>query len=161
MNFDKHDFRHCMGRFATGITVVSTINTQGKKCGMTINSFSSLSLEPPLILFSIDKNAHNHDSFATCKKFNVNILSDKQQQLSQSFAAPSGVKWDKINHSNDSNGIPTISECIAYIFCDMEQVYSGGDHSIIVGRVSDLITSSEEDPLLYFKGKYRKIGEEL
>ena len=158
MKFNTHDFRHCMGRFSTGVTVITTIIENKIPCGMTINSFTSLSLDPPLVLFNVDKNAHNHDNFANCKSFTVNILSEEQADISQRFAHPSTLDWNKINYTNNINDTPKIDGCIAYIACTKEQIYAGGDHSIIIGRVTDMNIASEENPLIYFKGKYRKIG---
>ncbi|MDA0782207.1 MAG: flavin reductase family protein [Rickettsiales bacterium] len=161
MNLDSLDFRNCMGRFATGVTVVTTKLNNDLPCGMTVNSFTSLSLEPPLVLFNVDKNAHNHDNFANCTKFTVNILSERQSDISQKFACPSTIKWQDIDYTDYSNNTPKINGCIAYIACDTEQIYKGGDHSIIIGRVTDMDIESKENPLIYFKGKYSKIGDKL
>lgn len=161
MSLDKNEFRRCMGHFATGITVVTTNTKENKPCGMTVNSFSSLSLEPPLILFSVDKNAHNHDNFTNCKKFAVNILSENQKDISVAFAHPSSVNWNEIKHKEAENGSPILKGCLAYISCINENIYAGGDHSIIIGRVTDMQMSLDEQPLIYFKGKYRKVGDIL
>ena len=161
MDIENNNFKKCMGNFATGITVVTTNTSEGLPCGMTINSFTSLSLEPPLILFNVDKNAHNHDNFANCNKFTVNILSEKQSAISHSFAFPSTIRWDEIDHGISTNKTPKINGCISYIECDIEDIHTGGDHSIIIGRVTKMNIASEENPLIYFKGQYRKIGNEL
>lgn len=161
MSFDKNDFRRCMGHFATGITVVTTNLAENKPCGMTINSFASLSLEPPLILFSLDKNAHNHDNFTSCNKLVVNILNEDQKDISVAFAHPSSVNWNKILYVEAKNGCPVIKGCLAYVECIIENIYQGGDHSIIIGRVTDMQISPQEQPLIYFKGKYRKVGDIL
>jgi len=161
MTFDSTDFRHCMGHFTTGITVVTTINEENVRCGMTINSFSSLSLEPPLVTFSVDKNAHNHNNFANCKKFVVNILAEAQQNISKTFAHPSSVEWNNVDYETSDDGCILIKDCIAYIQCEAENIYHGGDHTIIIGRVINFQMTSDEPPLLYFKGKYRKIGDKL
>ena len=159
MKFNTHDFRHCMGRFATGVTVITTTIENNMPCGMTINSFTSLSLEPPLVLFNVDKNAYNHDNFANCTNFTVNILSEEQSDISQKFAQPSSLDWNNISYMENSNATPKLDGCISYIACNKEKVYAGGDHSIIIGHVTEMDIASEKNPLIYFKGKYRKIGE--
>ena len=160
MIFNNDDFRRCMGHFTTGVTVVTTVKGSGNLCGMTVNSFTSLSLEPPLILFSIDKNAHSHDRFFGSSDFTVNILSQSQKNLSAYFANPSLVKWEDVDYSVNNNFIK-IDDCLAYVFCEKETVYEGGDHSIIIGKVIDIETVPDKKPLTYYKGKYRKIGDML
>lgn len=161
MSFDKNDFRLCMGHFATGITVITTNTSENKPCGMTVNSFSSLSLEPPLILFSVDKKASNYDNLTSCREFAVSILAESQKNISSTFANPSSINWHEISYKDGKNGSPIINGCLAYIECLNENLYEGGDHTIIIGRVTDMQIAPQEQPLIYFKGKYRKIGDIL
>jgi flavin reductase (DIM6/NTAB) family NADH-FMN oxidoreductase RutF len=153
MSFDNSDFRHCLGCFATGVTVITTMHDD-RPYGVTINSFSSLSLQPPLVLFSLDKSSHIYEKFSGTEKFTVNILSEKQENLSRLYAHPGSVDWKNIAYTTGKNNCPILKGAIAYLECVKENIHDGGDHTIFVGRVENLQKVSEEAPLLYFKGKY-------
>ena len=161
MNFSGSDFRRVMGRFPTGITVVTLKNKDNKYTAMTLNSFASVSLSPPLILFSIDKNSHNHDDFTDSDNFTINFLSQNQRSLSQLFSEPSKLIWDDIDYIIGSNLCPIINNCISYIECKTQHIYAGGDHSIIVCKVTAIQDLSDDKPLIFYKGKYNNIGKEL
>lgn len=158
MNFSESDFRHAMGCFTTGVTVVTTNNSGGLH-GVTINSFASVSLNPFLVLFSLDKKAHIYEHFIDIDKFAINILSEKQINISRNFAHPSSANWNEAEHNILSSGNPVFKDSIAYIDCVKENTYSGGDHTIFIGRVTDLKILSDEKPLLYSKGRYTALGE--
>lgn len=157
MNFSERDFRDCVGCFATGVTVITIKCDEEKYRGITINSFASVSLNPPLVLFSLDKAAHSYEPFINSDVFNINILSEKQQEVSEEFATPSVVDWDKIDYSLGENDSPLLTGSIAYIECEKYQEFDGGDHTIFVGRVAKLKKVSNEKPLLYFHGNYAQI----
>src|SRR5689334_19372953 len=124
MSFSDSDFRHCLGSFPTGVTIVTTADKKNLY-GVTINSFASVSLHPPLVLFSLDKGSHIYQNFITADNFTVNILSEGQAELSKLFAHPSIVDWNSVNYSIGTAGCPIISGNIAYLECAKETIYDG------------------------------------
>ncbi len=154
---NAHEFKNCLGCFASGVTVITCIDSNQAKQGITINSFSSLSLNPPLILFSLAHDSNNYPIFSSCKKFTVNILSDTQLDISNNFAFNKKDKWQNVSFSLGNNGCPVIDGVVAFIECDMHLQYQGGDHTIIIGKVTNLHKNSETKPLVYFQGKYNSI----
>ncbi|KJV69031.1 flavin reductase family protein [Candidatus Neoehrlichia procyonis] len=162
MQFDsisRANFKLCVGEFVTGVTVVTTVDSNGYIHGITVNSFNSVSLNPPMILFSIEKTASRFKIFSECQEFIVNVLSEKQKTLSQVFAKKDLQNWDYYKHIIVNN-IPVISGIISYIYCSTQYVYEGGDHKIIVGRVINCEKLTNDKPLLYYQGKYRLIGDQ-
>ena len=157
-DFSKAYIKSCLSEFVTGITVVTTVCPNGSKYGITVNSFNSVSLVPPMILFSIEKSASRFEVFNSCSKFIVNILSDKQKSISQNFAERNIQNWEDFNY-NIIDGIPIIDGAMSYICCTKKHVYDGGDHKIIVGQVIHCSKSNNDgNPLVYYKGKYMMIG---
>lgn len=149
------DFKMVMGRFATGVTVVTT--RLGALCaGITVNAFCSLSLEPPLVLICIDQASRVHDLLVQAGIFAVNILTDQQEDIARCFASPAERRWKDFcgcaTHAV-ATGAPVLDESLAYVDCHILDVFPGGDHSIIVGRV-EAVGSSEGAPLLYYRGQY-------
>ena len=151
-------FRDTLGRFPTGVTVITTVDGDGKRHGVTIGSFSSLSLTPPLVLFSLDKSANCHPAFLSCERFAVNVLAEDQTELSGIFASKEPERpWDAVPTRVGATGVPLIEGCCAVIECEREAVYPGGDHDIIVGRVVALDQSAAGRPLLFFGGGYHRL----
>ena len=132
--------REALGSFATGVAIVTTAGEGSEYVGMTINSFNSVSLDPPLILWSIDKRAYSFDTFNECQYFAVHILSDQQEDLSQRFARQGADKFEGIECQHGVGGIPLIPDCLTYFQCEIAHRYQGGDHLIIVGRVIEFET---------------------
>ena len=159
--FSSLDFRNVMGRYATGVTVMTTRDTQGRPWGITINSFTSVSLEPPLVLFCLERVALSFPAFTQCSRFAVNVLSEGQEQLSVLFASPGPDKWEGIVGDEGGEAPPVLSDCIAYLECSRHAVHDGGDHVILVGRVLSLRAGIEARPLLYFRGNYRGVDGDL
>lgn len=155
--FENREFRNCMGEFATGVCVVTAKNKNGTLYGVTINSFSSVSLEPPLVLYCIDKHADNYENIVNFESFNIHILSENQQDISNSFAKPANVQWGDVSYEIDDNGNPIISNCNAFIKCKKYDTLDGGDHTVILGEVMSFNVESEGKPLIYYKGKYTKV----
>ncbi|MEQ8604280.1 MAG: flavin reductase family protein [Marivibrio sp.] len=153
-------FKAACGRYATGVSIVTAAGEDGKKEGLTVNSFTSLSLEPPLVLFCLDKNAGSFEPFVKTDRFAVNVLSDEQAAISTHFAKP-GIpdKFAGIAHRVDADGLPLLDGVLARIVCGVEAHYDGGDHVILVGRV-ERIDLGEDDgkPLVYFRGGYGKFS---
>lgn len=145
-----------MGQFATGVTVVATWN-EGEIQAMTANAFSSVSLEPPLVLVCIARTARTHDAILQANRFAVSILSEEMEGVSNYYAGrrDSGTPGEFDVERAKS---PVLKEALAWVDCKVWQVYDGGDHSIVVGEVEALQVDGGE-PLLFFAGRYRRIAD--
>ncbi len=161
MSFDSLAFRQAMGRFATGVTVVTTRDQAGSNCGVTINSFASVSLDPPLVLFCLDKAAMSFNAFCEAERFVINFLCEEQHRLSVRFSTAATDKWDGVPFDLWPSDLPVLRDCLANLGCRKDAVHDGGDHVIIVGRVENLLLDSEKKPLLYYRSGYREIGPSL
>ncbi|MGJ7919879.1 flavin reductase family protein [Neobacillus sp. LXY-4] len=145
-------FRKAMGKFATGVTVITT-EVDGNVHGMTANAFMSVSLNPMLVVVSIGEKAQMLEKIRSSKKYAVNILSSDQQELSMIFA---GQIKDKRDMSFERfAGLPVIGGSLAQIICDVVSEHVEGDHTLFIGKVSDIHIENEGEPLLYFDGRYR------
>ena len=158
MTFDSLDFRRALGSFATGVTVVTARDGTGAHRGLTVNSFSSVSLEPPLILFCLDKATPSFESLCEAERFAVNVLRAEQHELSVRFATAAIDKWDGVAYDLWAGDLPVLRGCLANLACRQEKLHDGGDHVIVVGRVERLHAAGEGEPLVYFKSTYRSIG---
>jgi flavin reductase (DIM6/NTAB) family NADH-FMN oxidoreductase RutF len=159
MNFDRRAFRNALGCFATGVTVVTTVTDAGDPVGLTANSFSSVSLDPPLVLFCLDRASQNLDAFRVSGRFAVNVLGDDQRDLSVRFSTTIGDRWDGVAWERWETGAPVLNGCLATLDCETEAIHEGGDHVIIVGRVKRLASVVDGKPLLYFRGDYATVDE--
>ena len=157
--FDTREFRNACGMFATGITIVTTIDSEGEPVGMTVNSFASVSLEPPLVLWSVGDHARSFDTFSNTDHYAVHVLHEGQQALSNRFASRGEDKFADLDWTIGDAGSPILPDYAACFQCKMEAVYPGGDHNILVGRVVSFDNRGADDALLFFKGRYRKIKE--
>lgn len=158
MPISKEDFRAALGRFASGITVVTSIDSQKRLHGMTVSAFCSVSLEPPLVLVSIGKETGSHYAIAEGEKFIVNILSQDQAGLSERFAAPLPDRFSETGHLETENGLPLLKGALANLECSLRYSYDGGDHTIYVGEVKR-IHLADGQPLLHFRGEYKRIED--
>jgi flavin reductase (DIM6/NTAB) family NADH-FMN oxidoreductase RutF len=159
MSFDQRDFRNAVGCFATGVTIMTTLDRDGNKIGITANSFTSLSLDPPLVLFCVDNRINSFEAFESCRHFNINVLCEGQMDLSNRFARSTGEKWDGVEHGYGENGCPMFSDVAAVLECDKHAMYEGGDHLIVVGKVTKLdYVNDLQRPLLYYRGSYAKLA---
>jgi len=161
MTFDSFAFRRAMSSFATGVAVVTTCDHSGANQGITVNSFSSVSLDPPLILFCLDRAAMSFDCFRKAEGFAVNVLRKEQHDLSVRFARASTDKWHGVAFDPLPGGPPLLRGCLVSLACRRETLYDGGDHVIIVGRVEEIHGVREGEPLVYFQSTYRSIGPDL
>ena len=152
-SIDLPRFRRALSCFATGVAVVTTVDTEGTGVGITINSFSSVSLEPPLVLWSIAESSYSYDVFTGAEFFAVNILSDDQESLAERFAQRKENKFDGLACREGLNDVPLLPEFAACFECRTEHIYAGGDHKIIVGRVLRF-KEREADPLIFYRGDY-------
>ena len=157
MSFDSRDFRDALGRFATGICVITFAPKDGKPFGMTVNSFASVSLDPPLVLWSLQKNSDVYDEIVSAERYGINILSSEQQALSDQYAKKSDHDLSPEHYSLGKTGSPVLKNSIVSFECASEAQYDGGDHLIIVGRVLEMENSPTGDPLLFVSGKYREL----
>jgi flavin reductase (DIM6/NTAB) family NADH-FMN oxidoreductase RutF len=153
------NFKDCLSKFATGVAVVTTVDRGGAMWGITINSFNSVSLHPPLVLFSIEKKASRYSKFIECNRFIVNILSENQADLSSLFAVRSPDPWNRVSYGVNSRGAPILQGSLSYLDCEVEHLYEGGDHKIILGRVIVAKKMSDARPLLYFNRLYYELGK--
>ena len=153
MPVSKDEFRAALGRFLSGVTVVTTLSNDNRPAGITVSAFSSVSLEPPMVLVCIDKRASLHNHLSEGSHFAVNILADHQQEISQRFAARDENRFEGARYRCGVNGAPLLEGALAYIECRVVHVYPGGDHTIIVGEVEST-SVADHKPLAYFRGNY-------
>lgn len=151
--FDARQFRAALGMFATGVTIVTTRSPEGEAVGLTANSFNSVSLEPPMVLWSLAKSSRSLASFQAATWWNVHVLAENQEALSNRFAGGGGDKFAGLALEDGSERAPLIAGCSARFECRTAFQYDGGDHLIFVGEVVGH-SSSDEPPLLYVGGKY-------
>lgn len=157
MSIDSHAFRATLGRFATGIAVAATRDSGGLPVGITVNSFASVSLDPPLILFCLERNAQSYPAFTTSRCFALSVLGEGQQHLSRGFATSPSAPWNGVEQTVGVSGSPIIKGTLAWIDCETEAIHPGGDHVILVGRVLALGHAQGGRPLVYWRGRYRRI----
>ncbi len=152
--------RRAFGMFATGVTVITACHPVRGLLGITANSFNSVSLDPPLVLFNLARASFTLSPFLEAPCFVVNVLRDGQRALSHRFARAGDDKWAGVSHRSSSRGAPVLEGAIAAFECVHHAQYDGGDHLIILGRVVHLEVDPEGEPLLYFHSRYRGIAED-
>lgn len=145
-----------MGHFATGVTVVTTLDKEGKPFGLTANAFTSLSLNPPLVLICVDKTVQCYPFFEESKLFAVNILGEGQEEISRRFATKGIEKFAGVQWHRGAHGLALLDDAIGHMECRIVQSYDGGDHTIYLGEVLRAEASGER-PLIFFKGKYHRL----
>ena len=158
MAVDKRTLRDVLGTFVTGVTVMTTLDARGQLLGCTANSFSSVSLEPPLILWSQALNARSYATFSECGRFVVNILAEDQSLLSQRFASDSENKFEGVFWEPGIGGLPVLLGALAYLECRRVANYPGGDHTIFLGEVENLQRSARQ-PLVFGSGRYLRVAQ--
>jgi flavin reductase (DIM6/NTAB) family NADH-FMN oxidoreductase RutF len=157
--FDPREFRNALGTFATGVTVVTAAGEDGRLLGMTVNSFAAVSLEPPLVLWSLVAHSPSAPAFLQCRHFAVNVLALGQRELSRTFSRPSPDKYAGIATRQGLGGAPLLEGAVAHFECQLERTLPGGDHVILLGRV--LRFSHARAPTLIFcNGRYMR-GHDL
>jgi flavin reductase (DIM6/NTAB) family NADH-FMN oxidoreductase RutF len=150
----RREFRNTLGHFCTGVTCMTAVSPKGEPVGMTATSFNSLSLDPPLILWSIGNNSVNFGSFQVGQPFAVNVLSADQEKLAFQFSKKDGNRFEGVNVHPGLDGIPLIDGSVAYFECMTEARHPAGDHDIIVGRVRRMFNVGKA-PLLFHVGALR------
>lgn len=163
MGIDPVNFRNIVGRFATGVTVITTAAGEEFQ-GMTANAFTSLSLDPLMVLICVDRSTHTHRVLERGRVFTVNVLADHQEEVSRLFAQRAGPEPGTLRGQRFTIGVtgaPVLEDCMAYLECRVADVHDGGDHSIFIGEVVDGRLVSERKPLLFYAGSYRRLEDGL
>lgn len=158
MTIDEAAFRRTMGCFATGVTVVTALDADARPLGLTVNSFSSVSLAPPLVLFSLARDTKCFEALSVAAGFAVNMLSLDQQDLCDLFAGPAENKFAGLDWMPGRTGAPLLAGCIARAECTTRHRYDGGDHVILVGEVQALDVLSDAAPLIYYRSAYATVA---
>jgi len=157
MSLDSDQFRAVLGRFASGVTVITTHDADGRDHGMTVSAFSSLSLTPPLVLVCIDREASVHDALTSAEWVVVNILSAGQEALSRRFAnLEADTRFDGVGFARAAHGAPVLDDVLAHLECRRRTTYREGDHSILVLEVESA-AALDARPLLYYRGGYAQL----
>ncbi|MGH9496593.1 MAG: flavin reductase family protein, partial [Candidatus Sulfotelmatobacter sp.] len=164
MALNSSEFRKAMGHFATGVTII-TVDLDGEVHGMTANAFASVSIEPMLALVCVDHTTRTHGHLHAKKRFGINILCEDQRKISEYYARPernhehaeeeAGARFDRTGQ-----GTPVLHGALAYLECRLHSAQDAGDHTIFIAEVEDVVIHDGQ-PLLFFRGKYRKAGEEV
>lgn len=153
LSIDTDTFRSVLGRFASGVTVVTTLDASGHDHGLTVSAFSSLSLTPPLALICIDQSSSVHGVLVNASHFVVNVLSSGQEALSRRFSGRDVERFDGIGYTRGNTGIAVLDDVLAYLECRVVRRHEEGDHTIFVGEVEAADTNTGR-PLLYYRGGY-------
>jgi flavin reductase (DIM6/NTAB) family NADH-FMN oxidoreductase RutF len=161
MSLDKAAFRSALGRFATGVVVVTADSKVGDPVAMTVSSFNTVSLDPPLVLFSIVKSAYSLPALLAAPYFAVSVLGEDQMDLSLRFCFGGARKMADIELARGKTGCPLIRPALAAFECLPYATYEGGDHLIIVGRVDSFEATPDGDPLVFYRGGYHAIAAPL
>lgn len=154
---DPAQFRQLLGRFATGVTILTVVTPDGRPIGMTANSLSSVSLRPPLISVCVDREADLHDAILKVGEFVVNVLSSPQETLARRFSDEHDDRFDGVGYHLSPDGLILLDGALAHIECHRHAHYPAGDHTIVVGKVVGGATSDGR-PLLFYRGGYAALG---
>ena len=155
--FDARAFRDVLGTFPTGVCVLTARTLLGEDLGFTISSFNSLSLDPPLVLFSISRTAHSLPKWERCEGFAINVLTHKQAHLSTKFATALSDKWKDVQFDRGLDGAPILADVAASLQCRPFARHDGGDHLLFIARVVRFSTEPKHLPLVHCMGKYYEL----
>ena len=155
---DRQDLREALGSFATGVAIVTSVDESGMPVGLTVNSFSSVSMHPPLILFCIARDAFSLPTLLRASHFAVNILKAGRADLWRRFATRLADKRSGVRWVAGTAGIPLLPHCVAWLECSGHDVFEGGEHLIIVGDVTAVITHPDREAWLYKRGRYGRFA---
>ncbi|HJQ11538.1 MAG TPA: flavin reductase family protein [Gemmatimonadaceae bacterium] len=156
MSVSEDEFRAVLGRFPSGVTVVTTTDESGADQGMTVSAFCSVSLKPPLILICIEKTASAHAALISASGFVVNVLSARQEQVARRFAIVDIDRFDGVGFTRSSLGYAVLDDVLGVIECSRFKTYEAGDHTVIVGKV-EAMRAESGTPLLYYRGGYAQL----
>lgn len=158
MDIDGRELRNALGRFATGVCIISTVTESGEAMGLTANSFASVSLDPPLVLWSLQNNSDVFEVFSKPRHYAINVLPREHQEHSNRYAKKGEHLLDPAHFTPGKFGSPLINEALVSFECELHATHEGGDHLIIVGRVKDMLARAEGEPLLFYSGGYHHLG---
>jgi 3-hydroxy-9,10-secoandrosta-1,3,5(10)-triene-9,17-dione monooxygenase reductase component len=150
------DFRTVLGHFATGVTIITAVD-DGEPAGVAANSFTSVSMDPPLVLFCVGRSSTTWPRIEQARRFAVNILGEHQEDLSRLFATKGADRFGQTDWHVGVGGSPVLHDVLAYLDCEFWAEYDGGDHIIVVGRVLDLGVTHHAGPLVFFRGEYMRL----
>lgn len=152
--------RHALGHFATGVTVVTSLDAGGAPVGTTVSAVSSLSLDPPLLLVCLARTSSTLAALRAHRAFAINVLATEQRSLSGHFArSGNAASWDAVAHRQGGDGVPLLEGALATLQCELERCVDGGDHEIVVGRLRHLeLATDEVAPLLHYRGAYASLA---
>ena len=157
VSVDPDTFRSVLGRFASGITIVTTRDAEGDDCGMTVSAFCSVSLSPPLVLICVDHQASSHTAILEATHFAVSILAAHQEPMSRRFSGPDEDKrFDGIGYTRGVTGAALLDDALAHIECKRVAHYDAGDHTVVIGEVEAAVAHGHR-PLLYYRGGYAQL----
>ncbi len=156
MSLDPDAFRAVLGRFATGVTIVTATDAEGRDHGMTVSAFGSVSLEPPLILVCIERTASMHALLLETAYFAVNILSSRQEELARRFAETGAQRFTGVGYTHGERNIPILNDVLAHIECRRVAQHESGDHTILIGE-TEAVVVREGKPLLYYRGGFAQL----
>lgn len=151
--FSSREFRHALGQFATGVTIVTTTDAHGHPVGLTVSSFNSVSLEPALVLWSMAHSAGSLPAFTQCAHYAIHVLAADQQALAQRFASRVPDRFAEVAWHANAQGVPILDGAVAVFECDNRSRYAEGDHTIFVGQVQQVRHQPATAPLLYHGGR--------
>jgi flavin reductase (DIM6/NTAB) family NADH-FMN oxidoreductase RutF len=151
------DFRKVLSHFASGVTVITTCESDGRPTGLTASAFTSVSLDPPLILVCVAHKSQSYPALLESRRFAVNFLRTGQEDISRRFATSGLDKFNGVPHRISALGLPVLTEALAHVECVTVSQHVEGDHTVFIGRVEDSGTT-DGMPLLYFRGKYDRLG---
>jgi 4-hydroxyphenylacetate 3-hydroxylase, reductase component len=162
VSFDERAFRDALGVFPTGVAVVTAYSATGERLGLTVNSFNSVSLSPPLVLFCVSRAAYNFTAWQRVERYAINVLNEDQELMSNRFARGLGEKWDGISLLPGETGAPLLPNVLVSLECTAHARHDGGDHEIFVGRVVAIPRRipPRPRPLVFFRGRYAKLSTE-
>jgi flavin reductase (DIM6/NTAB) family NADH-FMN oxidoreductase RutF len=157
--FSEREFRDALGMFATGVAVVTSLDRQQRKIGITVNSFTSVSLDPPLVSFNLAKSLSGISDWLAATEFAINLLMEDQDVISSRFARPNTDKWSGVEANSGLASCPVLRTKLAAFECERFDCHEAGDHYIMIGKVVQFTVELGAIPLLYFGGRYRKLGD--
>jgi flavin reductase (DIM6/NTAB) family NADH-FMN oxidoreductase RutF len=158
MSFETRAFRDALGRFVTGVTIITTRLPDGTSVGVTANSFNSVSMTPPLVLWSLGQSSRNYANFLAATHFCVHVLSDRQESLSRRFSTAGIDRFAGLDLESGLGNVPMLTGCAARFECAAYANYAGGDHTIFLGEVMRLASDPGAHPLLYHAGQYDRLA---
>lgn len=153
-SLDPMHFRHVLGHYPTGVSIVTTVLDDGEPVGMVVGSFTSVSLDPPLVGFFPARTSGSWARIKQAERFCINVLGDNQEDLCRRFASRIENKFEGVTHAKSQSGMPVLDQSLAWIDCSLHAIHDAGDHDFVLGQVEALGAGDTGNPLIFFKGTY-------